>query len=129
MFLGRERDLSGERQLARTQQQKQKRRRGNRLGETACLLVREEIRPGRGVEVIGGQVGRSDWRGVQCPAVRAGSGIIKEKSFRPVVLRVMGLWGPGEGWSDPRDADGRACRSKAVEAEVEPTPLTCGSLS
>ena len=54
-------------------------------------------------------------------------GIIKKKSFRTLGVErigwVMGLWGPGEGCSDPRDADGRACRSKAVEAEVEPTHM------
>jgi hypothetical protein len=41
----------------------------------------------------------------------------QEKEFQAggVEVRIgwaMGLWGPGEGWSDPRDADGRACRSR-----------------
>jgi hypothetical protein len=121
-------DLSGERQLALTQQQKEKRRReagggcygGERkqdLGKRSCFgdVV------GVIVEVLVEWCGRGWW-------------YYQEKEFQAggVEVRigwVMGLWGPGEGWSDPRDADGRACVQ--VEAEVEPTvnAVACRSLS
>lgn len=112
------RELSGEQQLARTQQQKQKRRRGNRLRRVTCCERKQDLgeksRIGDEVGVIGEVL--VEWCG-------RGGDIIKEKSLggSSGCVERMGLWGPGEGWSDPRDARGRACRSKAVEAEVEPT--------
>ena len=119
-------DLSGERQLALTQQQKEKRRReagtgwGRRpVGERKQDLGEEVLGIGDQVGVIGEVCGRGCGRG---------GWYYQEKEFQVSwgverIGWVMGLWGPGEGGrvGATQETRGRACRSKAVEAEVEPT--------
>jgi hypothetical protein len=126
------RDLSGERQLARTQQQKQKRRQ-----ETTGW----EGRPAVGgdktweEEVSVGLEMRSECVCVEVRrrVVRAGVVLSRKRVWGVwrlcvwVVLRGWAYGGPGEGWSDPRDARGRACRSKAESRGR--AHFTCGSLS
>jgi hypothetical protein len=128
-------DLSGERQLALTQQQKEKRRReagtgwGRRpVGERKQDLG-EVLRIGDQVGVIGEVCGRGCGRG---------GWYYQEKEFQASwgverIGWVMGLWGPGEGWSDPRDSrpcmqvEGSRGRGRAHLHAVACRSLSCTS--
>jgi hypothetical protein len=121
------RDLSGERQLARTQQQKQKRRQETTGWEGRPVGVRGDETWERRVCRIVDEVGVIGE--VRSRVVRAGGGIIKEKSLGLAVRGVerMGLWGTG----------GRVGATQETHAAVHAgrrqsrgrAHFTCGSLS